>query len=176
MCLRPTSPKDFLEYDKAVAVGKIVGSWGIRGEIKVELLTAHSSRFVPGSMLYLDGRAVIITHARNHKRGLVVKLDIINDRTKADSFRNKLLTVSEDDVGLLPEDSYYHFEIIDIAVWTDQGECLGHIKEIFSTGSNDVYVVNGIDGGEVLVPALKSVIQDVILDENRMVVTLPDVM
>ena len=152
----------------------IAGPWGIRGHIKVVSLTENSGRFAPNSVLYFNGRPTVVTHARTDKRGVVLKLDVANDRTEADLLRGGLLTVPRNDVTPLPEGSYYHFQIIDIGVWTEEGEYLGQVKDILSTGSNDVYVVRDDDSKEVLVPALKSVIQDLSPERGRMVVRLPE--
>ena len=47
-------------------------------------------------------------------------------------------------------------------------------KNVLVTGANDVYVVRGKTGGEVLVPAIRDVIVEVNLQDNRMVVSLPE--
>jgi len=82
------------------------------------------------------------------------------------------LEVPLGEVPLLSPDNYYHFQILDMVVWTQDGECLGVVEDIVSTGSNDVYVVRH-GKHEVLVPALKHVIVDVDLVEGRITVDLP---
>ena len=58
-------------------------------------------------------------------------------------------------------------------VWTRDGEYLGKISEIISTGSNDVYVVSG-EGRDILIPALSEVVLDVDVDVRKMVVNLQE--
>lgn len=78
-----------------------------------------------------------------------------------------------DDVLPASPDTYYHFQILDMEVWTQSGEFLGKVNDILSTGSNDVYVVNhGKD--EVLVPAMHDVVLEVDLGKGRITVDLPD--
>ena len=101
-------------------------------------------------------------------------LDLVNNRTHAESLRGAILTISRDEVGPLPEGSYYHFQVIGIGVWTEDGEFLGEVRQILPTGVNDVYVVRDSGEKEVLVPSLESVVLDVDLGENRMVVRLPE--
>ena len=73
----------------------------------------------------------------------------------------------------MPEGEWFHFQLLGLRVLTDQGEDLGEITDILETGSNDVYVVS--EGkSEILIPALKSVINEVKLDDGVMVVSLPD--
>ena len=156
-----------------VVVGRIKGPRGLRGELRVELLTDVETRFSPGSVLYLDGRPTRVERSRSVKGGLVVKLDTVNDRTAAESLRQIYLTIPASQVAPLPESAYYHFQIIDMGVWTDEGEFLGNVKEIIPTGSNDVYVVRDEERTETLVPALGDVVLEVDLERNRMTVRLP---
>jgi 16S rRNA processing protein RimM len=164
-----------LDADDAIIVGRIVGHWGLRGDLRVEPLTDLLQRFAPGSVLYLNGRAARVVRADEHKGHLLVKLDLANNRAQAQALRGTELTVPREEAKPLPEGSYYYFQIIDIAVWAEDGEYLGEVKEVLSTtGRNDVYVVRDEEKKEVLVPALKGVILEVDLEGNRMVVRLPD--
>jgi 16S rRNA processing protein RimM len=73
----------------------------------------------------------------------------------------------------LPEGAYYHFQIVDMRVYTRGKEYLGIITQVLSTGSNDVYVVCH-QGRELLVPALEGVVREVDVEGRRMVVDLPE--
>ena len=68
---------------------------------------------------------------------------------------------------------YFHYQLIGLAVGTEEGEELGTIREILETGSNDVYIVAG-PSGDLLIPALAQVVLQVDLDAGRMVVRLMD--
>ena len=164
----PCSPED------AVIVGKVTGAWGLDGHIKVEPFTDLAERFSPGSHLLLAGKVVKVVQASRAKAGLRVRLDSVTDRTHAESLRGALLTVPRSAVKPLPKGTYYHFQIIDIAVWTEDGEHLGEVKEILAAGGADVYVVRGGSRGEVLLSAVPDVVLEVDPAENRMVVRLPE--
>ena len=155
-------------------VGKIAGPWGLRGDLKITPLTDFPERFSPGSRLYLKGRPTRVQYVRTLKGGLRVKLDMINDRTQAEAVRGDELTVPWEDVRPLPDGSYYHFQIIDMGVWTEEEEYLGAVKEILHTGGNDVYVVRDRGNKELLIPAIEDVVLKVDPSENRMVVRLPE--
>ena len=81
------------------------------------------------------------------------------------------LTVPLEAVEPLPEGEYFHFQLIGLRVVTVEGEALGEVSEIIETGSNDVYVVNG-PAGQVLIPAIASVVQQVDLEQGVMAVQL----
>ncbi|MCH7745746.1 MAG: 16S rRNA processing protein RimM [Chloroflexi bacterium] len=155
-----------------VIVGQIKGAWGLRGDLKIEVLTDNPERFSPGKALYLEGQLVQIERSRSIRGGILVKIDTVNDRTKAASLHGKIFSIPQQDIEPLPEGTYYHFQILDIAVWTEEGEYLGELKEILSTGSNDVYVVKDSDKKELLIPALEEVILDVSLADGKMTVRL----
>ena len=97
----------------------------------------------------------------------------INDRDEARKFVEELLTVPVESIPVLPEGEWFHFQLLGLQVITDDGEELGDITEILETGSNDVYVVSQ-GKSQILIPALKSVINEVRLDERVMLVSLPD--
>ena len=155
-------------------MGRIVGAWGLHGELRVEPLTDFPARLTAGSILYLEGQPACIQRSRGVRDGFQVKLDIVNDRARAKSLRGQFLTVPSDQLNPLPQDSYYHFHIIDMEVWSEEGGYLGQVKGILATGSNDVYVVGDEGGKELLLPALDSVILKVNLLDNKMTVRLPE--
>ena len=160
--------------EESVTVGQIRGPWGLRGDLKVESFTDFQARFSPGSTLYIDGQPTCVERARPTKSGFVVKLDIADDRTAAEALRDRMLTVPRNDIKPLPADTYYYFQIIDMAVFNDTGGYLGKIKEILPTGTNDVYVVVQAGHRDLLIPALADVVLQVDPEQNRMTVRLPE--
>lgn len=155
-----------------VVVGRVTGPWGIRGHVKAQSQTDSPGRFEPGSELYLDGAPARVVSSRPHKVGYVVRLDSVPDRNAAESSRGALLTVPEVELSELPEDTYYHFQLVDMEVFTEEGERLGRIGEIIETPGNDVYIVREPGERDLLIPAIRDVILDVDTDSSRMTVRL----
>ena len=138
-----------------VAVGRITGPFGIRGELKVDVLTDFPQRFQQGSSLYLMEEPVTVAGSRNSGMGrLIVQLEEVQSRTRAESIpRGATLDVREEDVMPLPDGSYYRFQLIGLPVVTEQdGEPLGTVEDIIETGVNDVLVVRAEGRPETLVP------------------------
>ena len=160
--------------DDAVVVGRITGTWGLHGDLKVEPLTDLPSRFAPGSVLYLNGEPARVERSRSAKAALIVKLDTITGRAAGELQRDRFLTVPRSEVQPPAEGTYYYFQIIGMSVWSDEGEHLGRVKEILSTGSNDVYVVDSKDRRDLLIPARAEVVREVSVREGKMTVRLPD--
>ena len=170
---RPSRPKSS-DTQVPVVVGKIVGAWGVRGEVRVEPLTDFPSRFNKEAVLLLDERPIRILASRKRRGGFVLRLESIEDRDAAEALRGFDLSVPSTELESLPDGSFYYFQIIGLEVWTGESELLGTVTEIIPTGANDAYVVAAGDGGQVLVPAVEEVVREVDLAGGRMVVSLPE--
>lgn len=115
---------------------------------------------------------------RPHGSTIRMALVEVDDRSGAEGLRGADLHIHRDHLPELEEGTYYWFDLIGLSVFTKEGQALGQIESILDTGGNDVYVVayqpEGQERRETLVPALKSVILAVELEENRMTVDLPE--
>ena len=156
-------------------MGRIEGGWGVRGHVKIAVLTDQPSRFSAGSTLFLSGRPYTVEEMREHKGRLQVKFESVDSRTDADVLRGMDVTIPRDQTEPLTEHTYYHFQVLDMEVWTVEGDRLGTVREILETPGNDVYVVRPAGSTrDLLLPALKDVVVKVSPIENRMVVRLPE--
>ncbi len=160
-------------HPQTAVVGVVVGSWGYRGEVRVQPHTDNPRRFAKGDTLTAAGRVLRCEGRRMHRGMALVKFQGIDSREDAELLTGVGLEVPIEQVPPLPDGSYYHFQILDMEVWTSAGELLGVVEDILSTGSNDVYVVRTGDG-EVLVPAIEDVVIQVDVDGGRLKVDLPD--
>jgi 16S rRNA processing protein RimM len=147
-----------------VAVGRVLGAHGVRGDLKVEPL-APAKQLARGRAVRLAGREATIERARGHGRGLLLKLSGIDDRETAAALRDEYLQVPEASLDALPEGEYYRFQLIGLRVVSAEGRDLGRIQEVLATPENDVYVVQG-PAGEVLVPAIEDIVQAVDLESG----------
>ncbi len=165
-----TEPHGGLPDD--VIVGRVASAHGVSGGIRVNVLSDVPHRFDPGQILHVGGRSHSITHSSPAPNGLVIlQLQGVDSVDAAKGLVGQPVTVPQSSVPPPREGEYYHFQLLGLRVLTEEGECLGRLREILETGSNDVYVVSG-ESGEVLVPALTDVILEVRLDEGCMVVKL----
>jgi 16S rRNA processing protein RimM len=154
-----------------LAVGRIVRPFGLRGELKAEVLTAHPEQLGRLRTVYLGPQAEpwAIEGVRVRRRAVYLKLSGCDDHTAAEALRGALLQIALEDAVPLEEDEYYEHQIVGMTVVEEDGTPLGKVTEIISTGANDVYVVVGPDG-ELLLPAIESVILEIDLEADRMVV------
>jgi 16S rRNA processing protein RimM len=145
---------------------------GVRGELSVASLTEFPERFRRGSTLWAGGVAYTVRLARSFRATLLLQLEGITTRAQAEALRGRLLEVPLADLQPLDADRYYRFQLVGMAVNDIDGRPLGRLEEVLETGANDVYVVRNEDG-ELLVPAIDTVVRDVDVPGRRMVVELP---
>lgn len=159
-----------------INVGKIVGTHGYKGTMKVELLTDFPERFKQLKRIKVQAKSgvkdYVIESANMQSTLLLIKLQGIESKEEAQLFRGALLSVREDEAFPLPEGSYYHFQLIGLEVMDHSKGLLGKITDILETGANDVYVIDSPEYGEILLPAIKQVIKEVDLNEGIMRVEL----
>jgi 16S rRNA processing protein RimM len=170
-----------------LAIGQVIGVHGVRGELKVEILTDDPQRFglLKEILVGLEDQEPVpwvLEGYRLHQGRALLKLRGCDDRVTAETLRGYLLQVRLEDALPLEEGEYFEYQIVGLEVWTAAGEHLGEVMEILHTGANDVYVVQGIGpdrrGGrgprEILIPALEDVVLEVDLEDGRLVVELPE--
>lgn len=152
-----------------LVVGLVRGVHGLRGALRVEVLTDAPARFEPGSVLFPEGsdRRLTVAAARADGPGLVVRFNEVTDRSSADELRDTYLEAEP--AGALPPGEHYWHEIIGCTVSTQAGEVLGTVEDVFRVGESEVYSVRGARG-EVLVPAVGSVVVELAPREGRIVV------
>jgi 16S rRNA processing protein RimM len=152
-----------------LVVGLVRGVHGLRGALRVEILTDEPARFEPGSVLFPEGsdRRLTVADSRADGPGLVVRFDEVSDRSAADQLRDVYLE-AEATSALAPGEHYWH-EVIGCAVRTQDGELIGTVDDVFRVGESEVYSVRG-PRGEVLVPAVESIVLELAPAERRIVV------
>ncbi|MGE5654922.1 MAG: ribosome maturation factor RimM [Bacillota bacterium] len=171
-----------------IAIGKIVTTHGIRGEVKVLPLTDFIDRFFDTKTVLVEhpsGRSqtMALETVRIHKNMAIIKFAEIPDTNVALTWVHALLTVSKDELVPLPEGQYYIFDIIGMEVWTEDGELLGTVTDVLKPGANDVYVVrltpevrqrSSEKSGDLLLPVIDDVIKETDLSAKKIIVHLLD--
>ena len=157
-----------------LAVGRVVRPHGVRGALLVEPYSDAIAELHAGSHVFLGPHAVAATVTRSHAltRGYLLSLRECLDRESAEAWRGVEVRVPVESVPPLPEGTYYHGDILGLAVVASDGTALGQVVEILQTGANDVYVVRDAEERELLLPAIASEIREIDLGSGRMVVDL----
>lgn len=156
--------KQFLE------TGKITGTHGLRGEVRVQPWADSPAFLSEFDTLYLDGGAqkLEITSARVQKQMIIMKIKGVDTIDDADRLRGKVLYLDRDDVEL-DEGAYFVQDLIGLTVLDDDtGERLGVLSDVSETGANDVYHIRDDSGRETLIPAIPDVVREVSLKDGTM--------
>lgn len=150
-------------------VGKIVNTFGIKGEVKVALYTEDISNFKKNNKVYVGNKEMLVENARLQKNMLILKLKDVNTMNEAEELRNNIISVKRTKKEL-PEGTYYIADLIGLEVYTDEGILLGKVTDIYNTGANDIYTVKTLENKEILLPAIKDVIKQVDVQNEKIIV------
>ena len=141
-----------------VAIARILGAWGVGGDVGIEPLASRKVLASP-RRVRVAGRDSRIEYVRGSGR-IFLKLEGIDDRETAASLRGDYILVRERDLEPLPEGEYYRYQLIGLRVLTTEGRDLGRVTDLISAKENDVFVVTGTSG-ENLIPVIEDVIQGI---------------
>lgn len=153
---------------KYLETGKIVGTHGVRGTVRVQPWSDSGDFLTNFKHFYLDKDGETRLDATSVKpHGNVVLIDFkgVNSIQLAEKLRNKVIYISRKDVKL-PKDRYFIDDLLNCTVTdADTGSILGALTEVSSTGANDVWHISR-EGKEYLVPAIKDVIVSVDIENS----------
>ena len=162
--------------EKVFQVGIISSTHGVRGEVKVFPTTDDMKRFKKLKEVLLDtGKETLtleIEGVKFFKQFVILKFkgyDNIDDIVK---YRGKSLFVPRENAVKLQKDEYFIADLIGLKVVNEDGSFTGVLKDVMETGANDVYIVEGEDGKEVLIPAIKDCILQVDFEKEQVLVHL----
>ena len=157
-------------------VGQIVNTNGLKGLLKINPFTDDITRFERLKTIFIEHKKELlefeIESVRYQKKQVLLKLKGIDTIEEAEKYREDYLKINRNKEEKLPEDTYYIVDLIGLDIYTENGELLGKLDDVFSTGSNDVYVVKNSEGKQILLPAISDVIKNIDLEQKKIVVNL----
>ncbi len=162
---------------KYLEIGQIVNTFGIKGMVKVKPYTDDvKKRFDNLKKIYIQNRNTRkeyeIEEVKYHKEMVLIKFKGIENPEDANLLRNYYLVVDRDEEEPLEEGTYYIVDMIGLDVYTDEGEKLGILDDVFNSGSSDIYVVKNELGKQILLPAIEDVIKNIDMEQRKMIVHL----
>ena len=168
-------PSDTPARPARLAVGLVRGLRGLRGQLRIELLTDRpEERFVEGAVLYPEGaqRGLTIAEAVPvaDGPGWWLRFREVRDRDAADALRGVYLEIDTPDEPREPGRWLVH-ELEGLAVRSGDGEDLGRIVELYHAGGADVFVVRG-PRGELDVPGVRGIVLELAPERGEMIVDL----
>jgi len=162
----PVSPS---ERQDELAVAELVATHGLQGELKARPLTDFPEALSRLDSVVLEGktgrRAARLLSVRGQGTTLIFRIEGIDSIDAAEMLRGFLVKIPLSEAHPLPEGHYYIADIIGLDVFTEDGRSLGRIRDVFRTGSNDVYQAD-----VALIPATREAVTVLDVPGRRMVV------
>ena len=159
-------------------VGAITQPHGLRGEVKVFPTTDDVKRFNKLKEVILDtGKEKMtleIEGVKFFKQFAIIKFKSFDSINDIERYRGKSLYVTRENAVKLKKDEYFIADLIDVEVYGEDDAHIGVLKNVITTGANDVYEIKLDDGRDLLLPAIKQCVLDVDIDGRRMKVHILD--
>ena len=157
--------------ENLLQVGAILDTHGLRGEVKVFPTTDDPSRYddlEEVELLTKEGKYIHleVEHVRYFKNLVIVKFKSYDNINDIEQYKKCNLYVTRENAVELEEDEYFVADLIGLTAKSDEGEELGTLTDVLTTGANDVYVITGADWEELLVPAIHDCVQEVNVEEG----------
>jgi 16S rRNA processing protein RimM len=153
-----------------VLVGEIVGTFGIRGQVKVLPLTDFPERFQRTKTAYVgdEHTPMTVSSAQQHKNVIVLTLAGIDTADAAETLRGKVVSIPESELTPLPPDQFYLHDVVGLRVEHVNGQPLGVITDVITSGGNDIFLVrNQVTGRATLLPAVKAFVKEIDIPGGR---------
>ncbi len=161
-----------------VCIGAVAGAFGVRGELRLKSFTAEPSDVATyGPVATEDGSQsfTITLTGQSTKGALIARLSGVTTKEQADSLRGVRLYVERDRLPALPDDEYYHADLIGVEVFDTGGALLGRVKSVQNHGASDLLEIHGPGlKSTVLLPFTLDAVPTVDLTAGRIVADPPE--
>lgn len=152
--------------------GKIVGTHGIKGEVRIEPWCDSPSFLCEFDKLYLDnkGETFIEVKSRPHKNITLSKIKGVDTVEEAQKYKGKLIYINRDEIELEDGVNFVQ-DLIGLEVKdADNGTVYGKITDVLRTGANDVYEITDSNKNKYLAPVIDEVMVETNVDEGYVLI------
>lgn len=153
--------------------GKIVGTHGIRGEVRIDPWCDSPEFLCAFKKLYLDenGETFVEVKSRPHKHIVLAKIKGVDTIEQAERFRGKIVYINRADIQL-DEGVNFVQDLLGLEVTdAESGRVYGKITDVLRTGANDVYEITDDSGKKYLAPVIDEVIRETNVDGGYIKIT-----
>ena len=161
--------------EERICVGAIAGAFGVRGEVRLKSFCVPPEAIAGyGPLRSEDGRSFTLGPLRLVAGGLGVRLSGVETREAADALRGTRLYVDRSALPALPEDEFYHADLVGMVVQDPGGAVIGEVRAVLNHGASDLLEVARPKGATVLIPFTRAVVPTVDLAAGRIVADPPE--
>lgn len=160
-----------------VCVGAIAGAFGVRGEVRLKSFCAvpeDVARYGPLSSED-NSQSFEVTLTRHIKSGFAAHLSGVASKDAADALRGVRLYAPRAALPDLPDDEFYHSDLIGLSAQDTGGAPLGKVAAVLNHGAGDILELRGKGlPGAVLVPFIEAIVPTIDLAAGRIVIDPPE--
>lgn len=160
-----------------ICVGAIAGSYGTDGQARIKSFCAIAEDITSYGTLYSeDGKRTFeITLGRPIKAGFTAKIEGLHSKEEADALRGMALFADRAAMPSLPDDEYYHADLISLEVFDTGGKSLGRVKAVQNHGAADLLEIHAPgQSNTVLLPFTRAAVPTVDLASGRIIADPPE--
>lgn len=162
--------------DRHIVVGAIAGAFGVQGEVRLKSFCAEPADIASyGPLTTADGRTFTVRLTRPVAGGLAARLSGIGTKDQADALRGVELFAERTRLPRLPDDEFYHADLIGLAVHDTGGALIGHVRAVMNHGAGDLIEVVGPGlKSALLLPFTRAIVPTVDVSAGRLVADIPE--
>lgn len=159
-----------------ICVGAIAGAFGVRGDVRLKSFCAEAEDIAKYAPLYSEDGATQYTLklGKPIPNGLSARLGSVTTREQAEAMRGVRLYADRDKLPALPDDEYYHADLIGLDVFDTGGTRLGRVSSIQNHGAGDLLEIQRPGAGNALMPFTLAIVPTVDLASGRIIADPPD--
>ena len=135
-----------------IVVGSLAGAFGVRGEVRLKSFCAEPADLAGYVPLYTpEGRVFRDIRIIGQTQGsLTARIDGISSKEEADALRGTPLLADRSRLPTLPDDEFYHADLIGLPVQDAGGAPLGMVRAVLNHGAGDILEVGDDAGNDVV--------------------------
>lgn len=161
---------------KFISIGRIAGTYGLEGELKIKPNTSHPELFSQMEFLLLTQnnelkRSLKIEDIREHNNLLIVRLKGITSESDAAKLKGLSVSITEDMLPKPESDEVYWFEIENFPVISSDKKEIGRLIDIMETGSTDIFRIALNDGRYALISNNKDHVLEINTDDKYVLIS-----
>jgi len=155
-----------------IIIGQVVNVVGLKGELKVYHYSDYKERFEELTTIFIEDTSYEINSVRYVKETVILKLQGIDDRSQAEKYKGKNIYIDKKDLRVLPEDTYYIFDLIGLSVVEEDGRLLGTVSNVIQNSAQDLFEVESENHSKFLIPSVDEFILNIDMEKRTIKVRL----
>ena len=164
--------------NKLVAIGKIVRTWGIRGDLVIDLISGRQRKLSAFQELFAGMKSenlkeIILKSERFFKRQIIARFKDVDSIEKAEAFVGSCLFVKADELDPLHEDEFYIDDLIGLDVILGDDRKIGTVRDVIETGGTDILLVEE-KGKEMLIPLTGTICREIDIIRGVVIIDPPE--